>query len=45
MNGKELRRQIKQNLELKKVIKKNGEKSYVEWKVYENALNTIKTYR
>ena len=32
--------QIKTSLELKKVIKKKGDKSYVKWKGYSNLFNS-----
>ena len=34
------RRLIKKNLELKKIIKRKGDKLYVEWKGYDNSFNS-----
>ena len=36
---KNCRRLIKKNLELKKVIKRKGDKLYVKWKGYDNSFN------
>ena len=33
------RKQIKQNLELKKVITRKGDKLYLKWKGYDNSFN------
>ena len=34
------RKEIKKNLELKKIIKKKGYKLYVKWKCYDNSFNS-----
>ena len=36
---KNCRKQIKQNLELKKVITRKGDKLYRKWKGYDNSFN------
>ena len=36
---KNCRKQIKQNLELKKVITRKGDKLYLKWKGYDNSFN------
>ena len=36
---KNCRKQIKQNLELKKVITRKGDKIYLKWKGYDNSFN------
>ena len=37
---KNCKKQIKQNLELTKVIKKKSDKLYVKWKGYDNSFNS-----
>ena len=34
------RKEIKKNLELKKIIKRKGYKLYVKWKCYDNSFNS-----
>ena len=40
LNGEEIKKQIKKNSELKKVIKRKGDKLYVKWKGYGNSFNS-----
>ena len=37
---KNCKKQIKKNLELKKVIRRKGDKFYVKWKGYDNSFNS-----
>ena len=37
---KNCKKQIKKNLESKKVIKRKGDKIYVKWKGYNNSFNS-----
>ena len=40
LKKKNCKRQVKKNLELKKVIRKKGNKLYVKWKRYDNSFNS-----
>ena len=37
---KNCKKQIKKNLEQKKVIKRKGDKLYVKWKAYDSSFNS-----